>query len=98
MRWSARFNHPIRWGARTLATLHDARDYILHLPKSEQMHPAWQAATKALRQAAQRGGLCLELARISLLQALLGRKLTTSDESENCERGELARDRYSSNQ
>jgi hypothetical protein len=47
MAWSAKFNHPIKWGARTLRTLHDARDYILKLPNSKQMLPAWQAAKAA---------------------------------------------------
>jgi hypothetical protein len=72
MAWSAKFDHPIKWGARTLHTLHDARAYILNLPRPKQMLPAWQAATEALLQAAQHGGLWLELARIGMLQALLG--------------------------
>jgi hypothetical protein len=71
MAWSTKFNQPIKWGARTFATLHDARDYILKLPNSKQMLPARQAATTALQQAALHGGLCRELARISVMQALL---------------------------
>jgi hypothetical protein len=72
MAWSEKFNHPIRWGASTLRTLHDARDYILKLPKSKQSLPAWQAAVEALLQAAEHGGVWLELSRIGMMQALLG--------------------------
>jgi hypothetical protein len=96
MAWSAKFNHPIKWGARTLRTLHDARDYILTLPTSKQMLPAWQAATEALRQAAQHGGLWLELARIGMMQALLGpNPITESDPPKHTHWGKrkLARDR-----
>jgi hypothetical protein len=81
MAWSTKFEHPIKWGARTLTTLHDARDYILSLPKSKQMLPAWQAATEALWQAALHGGVWLELARIGMLQALLGPKPVTQSTS-----------------
>jgi hypothetical protein len=96
MAWSAKFDHPIKWGARTLRTLHDARDYILKLPNSKQMLPAWQAATEALRQAAQHGGLWLELAHIGMMQALLGPDpITESDPPKKTHWGkpELAQDR-----
>jgi hypothetical protein len=72
MTWSTKFNHPIKWGASTLRTLHDARDFILQLPSSKQVMPAWQAATEALREAAKYGGVWLELARIGMMKALLG--------------------------
>jgi hypothetical protein len=72
MAWSAKFSHPIKWGAKTLLTLHDARDFILKLPGPKQTLPAWQAAAEALLQAAKHGGLWLELARIGMMQALLG--------------------------
>jgi hypothetical protein len=72
MAWSAEFTQPIRWGASTLRTLHDARDYILKLPRTKQILPTWQAAVRALLQAAEHGGMWLELARIAMLQALLG--------------------------
>jgi hypothetical protein len=74
MAWSTKFLQPIKWGARTILTLHDARDYILSLPKSKQLLPAWQAANEGLLQAALYGGLWLELARIGMMQALLGPK------------------------
>jgi hypothetical protein len=90
MAWSTKFNQPIKWGARTLATLHDARDYILKLPNSKQMLPAWQAAAKALQQAALHGGLCLELARISVMQALLGPKPITDSNASKKRVGECA--------
>jgi hypothetical protein len=72
MAWSEKFSYPIKWGASTLRTLHDARDYILKLPQSKQSLPAWQAAVEALLQAAEHGGLWLELSRIGMMQALLG--------------------------
>jgi hypothetical protein len=72
MAWSEKFSHPIKWGASTMRTLHDARDYILKLPTSKQSLPAWQAAVEALRQAAEHGGIWLELSRIGVMQALLG--------------------------
>jgi hypothetical protein len=72
MAWSEKFSYPIKWGASTLRTLHDARDYILKLPKSKQSLPAWQAAVETLLQAAEHGGLWLELSRIGIMQALLG--------------------------
>jgi hypothetical protein len=96
MAWSTKFNHPIKWGARTILTLHDARDYILSLPTSKQMLPAWQAATEALLEAAKHGGLWLELARIGMLQALLGPKPITESSSSNKThwgKRKLARDR-----
>jgi hypothetical protein len=72
--WSTRFTHPIKWGARSILTLHDAHDYILSLPDSQQMLPAWQAAVEALLLGAEHGGVSLELARIAMMQALLGPK------------------------
>jgi hypothetical protein len=94
--WSAKFNHPIRWGANTLRTLNDARDYIFKLPNSKQMLPAWQAASDTLLQAAEHGGFWLELARIGVMQALLGPKPITESSASNqthWERRELTRDR-----
>jgi len=72
MAWSEKFSHPIKWGASTMRTLHDARDYILKLPTSKRSLPAWQAAVEALLQAAEHGGVWLELSRIGMMQALLG--------------------------
>jgi hypothetical protein len=72
--WSAKFDYPIKWGAGNLLTLQQARDFIQSLPHSERTLPAWQAASEALLQAAQHGGLCLELARIEMMHALLGPK------------------------
>jgi hypothetical protein len=80
MAWSTKFSYPIKWGAITLRTLYDARDYILKLPRSKQMQPAWQAAADVLVQAAQHGGLWLELARIGMMQALLGPKSLKQNE------------------
>lgn len=95
MAWSAKFMHPIKWGGSTLRTLHDARDYILKLPISKRTLPVWQAAVEALQQADDHGGLWLELARIGVMQALLGPKpITESNPSKEThrERRRLARD------
>jgi hypothetical protein len=83
MAWSTKFNYPIKWGAQTLRTLHDARDYILKLPSSKQMLPAWQAATEALLEAAKHGGVWLELARIGMMQALLELKPVAESSASN---------------
>jgi hypothetical protein len=40
---------------RTLTTLADARDLVLHLPKADQAYPHWQSAGDLLLQAAYRG-------------------------------------------
>jgi hypothetical protein len=96
MAWSAKFNYPIKWGARTLTTLHDARDYILKLPSSKQMLPPWQAAVETLLQAAEHGGAWLELARIAMMQALLGPKPaseSSSSKETHWGKRKLARDR-----
>jgi hypothetical protein len=71
MAWSAKFNPPIKWRGSTLRTLHDDRDHIVKLPISKRTLPAWRLAVEALLQAAEHGGLWLELARIGTMQALL---------------------------
>jgi hypothetical protein len=42
--------------ARQLVTLKDAADYITKLPKTEQHHPAWQAAVEGLILVAETDG------------------------------------------
>jgi hypothetical protein len=74
MGWSDKFNHPIKWGARSLHTLHDAHVFILGLSVLQRMLPAWQDATKLLSEAAEHGGLWRDLARIEIMNALLGAK------------------------
>jgi hypothetical protein len=69
-----KFNQPIKWGARSLQALNDAREFLLGLPKSKQMLPQWQEAVEALLKAAEHGGIWLDLARIETMQALLGAK------------------------
>jgi hypothetical protein len=44
MAWSDKFDHPIKWGARSIHTLHDARVFILGLPSLQRIFPAWLAA------------------------------------------------------
>src|SRR5258708_1038603 len=73
MAWSDKFSHPIRWGARSIHTLQDARVFILSLSR---LHggSAWLDANELLRQAAEHGGLWRDLARIQIMNALLGSK------------------------
>jgi hypothetical protein len=72
MAWSDRFDHPIRWGARSIHTLHDARVFILGLSRVQQIVPAWLGAYTLLLQAAESGGPWRDLARIGIMNALLG--------------------------
>jgi hypothetical protein len=52
---SRRFDEPIkRRDGETLRTLKDAAEYVLALPKKKQAEPAWQHASEALRNAAER--------------------------------------------
>jgi hypothetical protein len=72
MAWSDKFNHPIKWGARSISTLHDARVFILGFSGLPGVVPAWEEASKLLLQAAEHGGLWRDLARIQIMNALLG--------------------------
>jgi hypothetical protein len=67
--WSARFDEPIPVPKGSLVTLKDAADYITRLPKTEQHHPAWQAAVEALILVAENNGPTM-FARIGIMQAL----------------------------
>ncbi|WP_315833879.1 hypothetical protein [Bradyrhizobium prioriisuperbiae] len=55
---------------RKLATLADARDYILSLPKSEQSKPHWQHAAENLIQQAELGPAFALFTNIGMSQAL----------------------------
>jgi hypothetical protein len=72
MAWSDKFNYPIKWGARSIDTLHDARVFILGLSGLQGMVPAWEEASKLLSQAAEHGGVWRDLARIEIMNALFG--------------------------
>jgi hypothetical protein len=72
MAWSDKFDHPIKWGARSIHTLHDARVFILGLPSLQRIFPAWLAAYSLLSQAAEHGAPWCDLARIEMMNALLG--------------------------
>lgn len=96
MGWAARFNHPIKWGARTLNTLHEPRDFISSFPEFKQTLPAWQAASEALLEASKHGGIWLELARIGMMHALLEQEPITEPSASNkaqWRKRELAGDR-----
>jgi hypothetical protein len=71
MPWSAPFEEPIRLrGGRELATLQQAADYIMKLPKTVQRQQRWQVAVENLINAAEVGGGWLMLARIAVMRAL----------------------------
>lgn len=53
--WSRKLPTPIEVGRRKLRTLHDLRDHILKLPKSEHDKVGWQAATEAVLNAGESG-------------------------------------------
>jgi len=77
--WSDKFNHPIKWGARSIATLHDAHVFILELSGLQRMLPEWQNAYKLLSQAEEHGGPWRDFARIEIMNALLGSKPASKD-------------------
>jgi len=71
MPWSTPFDEPIaRRGARNLATLQHAADYIMKLPDNDQQREHWQIAIENLINAAETGGGWLMFARIAMLRAL----------------------------
>jgi hypothetical protein len=57
---------------RTLETLAELRAYVLALPSREQAEPRWQAAVAVLLKAAEHGGPCRFIARVSFGRALHG--------------------------
>lgn len=65
MSWSRKFDDPVPG----CATLRDAADLILKLPKAEQNKPHWQAAAEAVLMAAEDRGPMLH-ARVGMLRAL----------------------------
>ena len=75
MPWSAPFDEPIRLrGGRQLATLQNAADYIMKLPKTVQQQECWQIAVENLINAAEVGGGWLMFARIAVMRALNAEK------------------------
>ena len=66
--WKRPLEDPIPRG-RQLATLKEAADYIMKLPKAEQSHKEWQDAIEALILAAEGRGPIMH-ARIGMLSAL----------------------------
>jgi hypothetical protein len=76
--WSTKFEDPIPG----MATMQDAADYILKLPKAKQKLPHWQAAVEALIMAAEGRGPLLH-ARVGMLRAMNhGRERVFSDRKE----------------
>jgi hypothetical protein len=73
MPWSTPFDEPIglRGGSR-LATLQQAADYVMKLPKDVQQQQHWQIAVENLINAAETGGGWLMFARIAMMRALNG--------------------------
>jgi hypothetical protein len=84
---------------KPLVTLKDAADYITRLPKTEQPHPAWQAAIEALILVPETNGPTM-FARIGVMQALNRhqvREFNTDRKSHQWGKRKLARDRGKSN-
>jgi hypothetical protein len=68
--WSIPFDEPIPLPrGRSLATLKDAADYVMKLPKAEHSAPGWQAVMETLILVAENDGPTM-LARIGVMRAL----------------------------
>jgi hypothetical protein len=68
--WDQRFFEPINLpGSKPLATLRDAANYIVKLPKAEQQVEEWQTAAEMLMLVGDRGGDPM-LPHIAMLKAL----------------------------
>jgi hypothetical protein len=68
--WKQTFDDPIPLpSGRELVTLQAAGNYIVKLPKAEQVAPEWQTATEALILAARGRGPIMD-ARMGILRAL----------------------------
>ena len=68
--WKRPFDDPIPLPrGRQLATLQDAANYIMKLPKAEQKLEEWQTATEVLIMAAEGRGPLMH-ARIGVMRAL----------------------------
>jgi hypothetical protein len=70
MRWTARFDEPIRFGTgKALHTLRDAADHITALPRQVAELEHWQDAIACLIAAAEGKGPIM-MARVGVLRAL----------------------------
>jgi len=68
--WSRKFGEPIPLPkGKPLATLRDAANYIVKLPKAEQHASQWQTAAEVLILIGQRGGDPM-MAHIAMMRAL----------------------------
>jgi hypothetical protein len=72
MNWSKRFKKPIVLkDGRTIASLTQARDLIIHLPRTASRHRPWDDTVDAVYDAAHlRDGTSIELAHRYLEQSL----------------------------
>lgn len=71
MSWSDHFRHPVPLPDGTsLATLSDARDYILKLPESEWDAAPWQDIYEDIKRAAHEFGPWMDFARLGLMRAI----------------------------
>jgi hypothetical protein len=70
--WSYKFKKPITLkDGRTIATLAEARDFVLSLPAARQMAPLWQYAVTLMLEVAYHGGApSLVGARMQITRAL----------------------------
>lgn len=70
MSWDLEFDVPITLpSGEELATLRDAGKYVAELSRSAETTPEWQAAMRALLQAAELNGPVMH-ARIGIMKAL----------------------------
>jgi hypothetical protein len=79
----------------SFVTLKDAADYIMKLPKAEQSHKEWQAATEALILVAESDGPTT-FARIGVMRVLnrhVERVFNPNRKEHHWGRRKLARDR-----
>lgn len=71
MPWSDRFRHPIPLpGGGEIATLIEARDYILKLSESERVCAPWNDINDDIKRAALEYGPWMDFARIGFMRAL----------------------------
>jgi hypothetical protein len=93
--WKFEFGEPIiPPNGKPLATLRDAADYIIALPKTEHDAPEWQAAMEALILVAEKNGPTM-FARIGIMRALnrLRERVFTESKRTHWPKRKRARDR-----
>ena len=78
--WSLRFDSPISVDNPKPVTIGDAAEFIAALPERKQDEPEWREAAESLVHASAHGGLWVELARLSMMIAILAPAHTPSND------------------